>query len=174
MLIDGDVSMVSFSLIFGLLVLMASIVIPFYGYMRKRWKGLALGCLIQPIACIVVFGVVFGGIIAYEVLALRQQCESAMVAVKTIEQGTNGTDTLKWYLKDDEECFVRSEDGRKRYDVIRLDSLAAGVSVEDRIVVRFDLKNQKATATDYDQPIEILNVNWDRVRAYFEKSKPAL
>ena len=163
--------MVSFSLIFGLLVLMASIVIPFYGYMRKRWKGLALGCLIQPIACIVVFGVVFGGIIAYEVLALRQQCESAMVAVKTIEQGTNGTDTLKWYLKDDEECFVRSEDGRKRYDVIRLDSLAAGVSVEDRIVVRFDLKNQKATATDYDQPAEILQVDWEKVQTYFEKQR---
>ena len=169
--------MVSFSLIFGLLVLMASIVIPFYGYMRKRWKGLALGCLIQPIACIVVFGVVFGGIIAYEVLALRQQCESAMVTVKTIEQGANGTDTLKWYLKDDEECLVRSkenEEKRQRYDVVRLDSLAAGVSVEDRIVVRFDLKNQKATATDYDQPIEILKVNWDKVRAYFEKPKPAL
>ena len=173
MLIDGDVSMVSFSLIFGLLVLMASIVIPFYGYMRKRWKGLALGCLIQPIACIVVFGVVFGGIIAYEVLALRQQCESAMVTVKTIEQGANGTDTLKWYLQD-EECLVKSEGNRQRYDVVRLDSLAAGVSVEDRIVVRFDLKNQKATATDYDQPIEILKVNWDKVRAYFEKPKPTL
>lgn len=173
MLIDGDVSMVSFSLIFGLLVLMASIVIPFYGYMRKRWKGLALGCLIQPIACIVVFGVVFGGIIAYEVLTLRQQCESAMVTVKTIEQGANGTDTLKWYLQD-EECLVKSEGNRQRYDVVRLDSLAAGVSVEDRIVVRFDLKNQKATATDYDQPIEILKVDWDKVRAYFEKSKPAL
>lgn len=173
MLIDGDVSMVSFSLIFGLLVLMASIMIPFYGYMRKRWKGLALGCLIQPIACIVVFGVVFGGIIAYEVLTLRRQCESAMVTVKTIEQGANGTDTLKWYLQD-EECLVKSEGNRQRYDVVRLDSLAAGVSVEDRIVVRFDLKNQKATATDYDSPAEILNVDWEKVQAYFKKRESAL
>ena len=58
--------MVSFILIFGLLVTAASILIPIYGYMRKRWKGLALGCLIQPIACAVILCLVFGGIVAFE------------------------------------------------------------------------------------------------------------
>ena len=159
--------MVSFILIFGLLVTAASILIPIYGYMRKRWKGLALGCLIQPIACAVILGLVFGGIVAFEIYSLDRQTKSAMVAVKTVEQKSKDTDTLKWYLKNDEECIVRCSGKRQYYDVIRLDSVAAGVSVDDRIVVRFDLKNQQVTATDYDQPIEVLRVDWEKVKAYF-------
>ena len=89
MLIDGAVGMVSFCLIFGLLVTVVSILIPVYGYMRKQWKGLALGCLIQPVVCFVVCCLVFGGIVAYEVLSLRSQTKSAMVSVETIEQGVN-------------------------------------------------------------------------------------
>ena len=38
-------------------------------------------------------------------------------------------------------------------------------------MVRFDLKNQKATATDYDQPAEILQVDWEKVQTYFEKQR---
>lgn len=162
--------MVSFILIFSLLVTAASILIPIYGYMRKRWKGLALGCLIQPIVCAVILGLVFGGIVAFEIYSLDRQTKSAMVAVKTVEQGKEGTDTLEWYLKDDEECIrcdSRLSSNHNFYDVIRLDSVAAGVSVDDRIVVRFDLKNQQVTATDYDQPIEVLSVDWDKVKAYF-------
>ena len=170
MLIDGSVTMVSFCLIFALLVFAASIFIPISGYIRKRWKGLAIGCLIQPIVFVVVCCLVFGGIVAYEVLTVQRQTKAAMVTVQTVEQGTEGADTVKWYLKDDEECLMKSEGHRERYDVIRLDSVAAGVSVEDRIVVRFDLDNQQVTATDYDQPIEVINVNWDKVKAYFGKT----
>jgi hypothetical protein len=47
--------------------------------------------------------------------------------------------------------------------------LSAGVSVEDRIVVRFDIKNQKVSATDFDQPAEVVDVNWEKVRDYFGK-----
>ena len=64
---------------------------------------------------------------------------------------------------------VRQERGW--FDVILLDSLTTSISVEDRIVVRFDLKNQKTTATDYDQPAEILQVDWERVQTYFEKQR---
>ena len=62
---------------------------------------------------------------------------------------------------------MRCGSEHEHYDVIRLDSVAAGVSVDDRIVVRFDLKNQQVTATDYDQPIEVLRVDWEKVKAYF-------
>jgi len=41
------------------------------------------------------------------------------------------------------------------------------VSVEDRIVVRFDIEHQKVTATDYDSPAEVVGVDWDKVKAYF-------
>jgi len=167
MLIDGAVNIVSFILIFGFMVTAASILIPMYGYTRKRWKGLALGCLIQPLACAVVIGLVIGSIVAYEVYTLNRQTKSAMVAVKTVEQKSKDTDTLKWYLKNDEECIVRCSGKRQYYDVIRLDSIAAGVSVDDRIVVRFDIKNRQVTATDNNQPIEVLSVDWDKVKAYF-------
>ena len=95
--------------------------------------------------------------------------KSAMVTIKSIEQDVNGTDTLTWYLKANEECLLDYEKKSGRFDVIRLDSLDTGVCVEDRIVVRFDIKNQKATATDYDLPAEVVDVNWDKVRDYFSK-----
>ena len=76
---------------------------------------------------------------------------------------------LTWYVKTDGECLLDSDDADDRFDVIRLDSLSAGVSVEDRIVVRFDIKNQKASATDFDQPAEVVDVNWEKVKDYFAK-----
>ena len=92
-----------------------------------------------------------------------------MVTVRSIEKNTNDTDTLTWYLKTDGECLLDCDDADDRFDVIRLDSLSAGVSVEDRIVVRFDIKNQKVSATDFDQPAEVLDVNWEKVKDYFGK-----
>ena len=55
----------------------------------------------------------------------------------------------------------------KLYDVVPLDSFS--VCVDDRIVVRFDLKNRMATATNYGEPIEVVRIDWDKVNAYFEK-----
>ena len=172
------------------LVLLASIAIPVFGYRRKQWKGLILGLLLLPVVCIVAYCLLFGSVVAYELLSIEKQRDSAMVTVRSTEPGTLGTDTLTWYVKADEECFMEhlflmktddtSSDSieikQKRgwFDVILLDSLPTSVSVEDRIVVRFDLKNQKATATDYDGPAEILNVDWEKVQAYFKKRESAL
>ena len=51
--------------IIGIIVIMASIAIPINAFSRKRWKGLALGCLIEPVVCaIVIFGATMG-IFAY-------------------------------------------------------------------------------------------------------------
>ena len=154
---------------FCLLVIAISIVIPMYGYYRRRWKGVAIGCLMQPVVCLVVFGVLAASIFIYKLISYKMEKRSAMVTIKSIEQDVNGTDTLTWYLKANEECLLDYDKKSDRFDVIRLDSLNTGVSVEDRIVVRFDIKNQKVTATDYDQPAEVVDVNWDKVRAYFGK-----
>lgn len=123
----------------------------------------------QPVVCLVVIGVFTAGIFIYKLINYKMEMKSAMVTVKSIEQGVNSTDTLTWYLKADEECLLDSDKKSDRFDVIRLDSLKTAVSVEDRMVVRFDIKNQKATATDYDLPAEVVDVNWDKVRAYFGK-----
>ena len=140
-----------------------------YGYCRRRWKGAAIGCLMQPVVCLVVIGVVTAGVFIYKQISYKMEMKSAMVTIKSIEQDVNGTDTLTWYLKANEESLLDSEKKSGRFDVIRLDSLDTGVCVEDRIVVRFDIKNQKAAATDYDLPAEVVGVNWDKVREYFDK-----
>lgn len=155
---------------FGLIVIAISTVIPVYGYFRKRWKGLAIGCLLQPVVCAVVIGAVGVAVFYYHKYSVNREKKSAMVTVRSIEQDANDTDTLTWYLKADDECILQnSDEDEDHFDVIRLDSLSAGVSVEDRIVVCFDIKNQKVSATDYDQPAEVVDVNWDKVRDYFSK-----
>ena len=164
---EGAISTIAFLLIFSFAVVLASVAIPIKGYLRRRWKGVVIGCLMQPVVCLVLIGVVTACFFIYRQVSLKMQKNSAMVTVKSTEQGVNGTDTVTWYLKADEECLFVSEDITDLSDVVRLDSLKTGVSVEDRIVVRFDIENEKVSATDYDQPIEVLDVNWDKVKAYF-------
>ena len=156
-------------LCFGVMVIVISTVIPVLGFFRKRWKGLAIGLLLLPVVCAVIIGAVGLGVYYYHEYSVNMEKKSAMVTVRSIEQDVNDTDTLTWYLKTDGECLMDSKNDDDRFDVIRLDSLSAGVSVEDRIVVRFDIKNQKVSATDFDQPAEVVDVNWEKVRDYFGK-----
>jgi len=162
-------SIAFFVVVFGAIVIAISTVIPLYGYFRRRWKGLAIGCLVQPVVCAVFIGAAICGAIFFHNQKFNMVKNSAMVTVRSIEQDVNDTDTLTWYLKTDGECLMDSKNDDDRFDVIRLDSLSAGVSVEDRIVVRFDIKNQKVSATDFDQPAEVVDVNWEKVRDYFGK-----
>ena len=163
------ISISIFVIVFGALVIAISTVIPVYGYFRRRLKGLAIGCLVQPVVCAVLIGAAIAGGIFFRKQKVKMEKNSAMVTVRSIEKNTNDTDTLTWYLKTDGECLLDCDDADDRFDVIRLDSLSAGVSVEDRIVVRFDIKNQKVSATDFDQPAEVLDVNWEKVKDYFGK-----
>ena len=156
----------------GVIVIMASVGIPIYAYSRKRWKGLAIGCLLQPIACAVVICLIVLGIISYFEYTNRKEMDSAMVTVRGLDVGNHSKDTLTWYLKDDEQCILvcNDEDDFDKLgftDVIRLDSVSVGV--EDRIVVKFDMKENKVVATDLGTPMEVVSVNWDKVRAYFRK-----
>ena len=158
--------------LFLLLFSVASLFIPFFGFIRKRWKGLFLGCLMQPIILVVSFLVTIVGFVFYQRHTYNKHHKEAMVAVRKAE--TNGK-SHKWYLKPDEECFyeytdesdklVSFEDARL-FDVIPLDSFR--VCVDDKIFVQFDLKDKKVKAREFDEPIEVVSVNWDQVNAYFE------
>ncbi len=157
---------------------LASIIIPLYGFLSKRWKGLALGCLIQPFALIVIYLLLAGGVYLYDTYSKDKCRKDAMVTVhQTVVQAPD-TVWHTWYLKPDEECFHEyrftktDDDGDSivklttdYYDVVRLDSTSVGV--EDRLVVRFDFKARTVTATDYNDSAEIVSVNWDKVKAYF-------
>lgn len=177
------------------LLWVASIFIPFYGFIKKRWKGLAIGCLIQPIIVVLVCVLSFLCIGFYYDLIISRHREAAMVTVKKTD--ADGF-SHHWYVKPNEECFYeynnddndndkkgkkqkerndeddeenKYEDPKKEifllYDVIPQDSFS--VCIDDKIVIRFDLKEHKVTATEYDEPIEVVNVDWEKVSDYFEK-----
>ena len=165
-------------------IVVGSFTIPVFGYHLKRWKGAALGCLLQPVIGVLFLFFLGWGMTEYNDRIISKMKEAAMVTVRTTEAGSADTDTLTWYLKPDEECLVEylrhvkkdgadsisTDEDADHFDVIRLDSIANAVCVEDRIIVRFDLKSQKATVTDYDKPAEVVSVDWDKVRAYFQEN----
>lgn len=171
--------------LFMLLIFVASMVVPIYGHKRKGWKGLALGCLLQPIIGFVVLMAIILGIYSYEYFRHKKQKEHAMVTVKTLEKKGNRVDTLFWYVKADEECIMerkrqghgndeeedRDSTEKERtiewFDVVPIANFAHGVNIEDRIMVRFDLKNHSVVATDYDDRAEVTKVDWDIVRDFF-------
>ena len=187
MFIDRDFSFVLWITFIILFIIVASVVIPIYGYKWKRWKGMTLGCLMQPVVCAVVILAMLLGIQLYEYIRHKKQKEKAMVTVRTLEKKGDRVDTLFWYVKADEECIMERK--RQRYDndeeedrdslekgrdiewfdVVPIENFAHGVNIEDRIMVRFDLKNQSVVATDYDDRAEVTKVDWDQVRDYFNK-----
>ena len=162
-----------------LALLLVSCIIPFYGFYRKRWKGLLIGMLVQPLYCAAVVALVIGGLYFYQHYDFRHRRADAMVSLrKTDAKGV----TQYWHLRPNEECFYEVYKNRRDsaylwwdnvalYDVIAIDSSA--VCVDDHIVVRFDKKGRKATAAAYDEPLEVTAVDWDRVNDYFRKTEIA-
>lgn len=184
MFIDRDYTTILWIAFIILLIVVASVVIPIYGYKWKRWKGLALGCLAQPVVCAIVIFSVLIGIFIYERWDFKKEKDKAMVTVRSIEKNGDRVDTLIWYVKADEECIMErkrqapSDEEEERdstdeakdiewFDVIPIENFAHGVNIEDRIMVRFDLKNHSVVATDYDDRAEVTKVDWDIVRDFF-------
>ena len=161
-------------------MLIASVAIPVYGYKWKRYKGLAIGCVAQVVAVVVLFTLIDLGYFTYIEWKNDRKKDAAMVTIRSIESHADRVDTLMWYIKDDGECVLENE-GKKEdenssfsypislFDVIRLNT--ASVGVEDRVMVKFDLKSKKVMATDLYTPAEVVNVDWDKVNAYFEKKE---
>ena len=174
MFIDRDYTTILWIAFIILLIVVASVVIPIYGYKWKRWKGLALGCLAQPVVCAIVIFSVLIGIFIYERWDFKKEKDKAMVTVRSIEKNGDRVDTLIWYVKADEECIMErkkqapsdEEEERDSTDEAK-DIEWFDVNIEDRIMVRFDLKNHSVVATDYDDRAEVTKVDWDIVRDFF-------
>ena len=167
----------STNIIIGLFILalwVVSFFIPFYGFIQKRWKGLGCGCLTQVAFCILVMVTLGVGRTCYVRSEMRSYRDNAMV---TVRKANAGGKVHVWYLNSNEECFYECKDNQSAdadstdvdkiqlFDVIPLYS--AGVCVDDKVFVRFDLKKRFVTAAEYDEPIEVVNVDWDKVNDYF-------
>ncbi|MBR0180037.1 MAG: hypothetical protein IJQ04_00015 [Prevotella sp.] len=162
-----------------------SLFIPFYGFMRKRFKGLLLGCILQPVIFAIIAAITLLCAYFYYERNLVKHRENAMITLKQKSDDTPDPYISRWHIKPDGECFYEfgKEDKEKPgvldiydnddialYDVVPMDSFR--VCVDDVITVQFDLKNRKVKALNYDVPLEVENVDWEKVEAYFN-DKPS-
>ena len=167
MIIENYIYILILAIALSIIIVMASVIIPIRLFNWKRWKGLILGLVLQPIVCAILIVCVFMGIVGYTESKVDRQRESAMVAVCTLRTDSAKTDTLTWYIKADDECFQVDKKDIRAFDVIRLDQ--ASVGVEDRIVVKFNVKKKQVVATDFGNPIKVGKVDWEQVRDYLNK-----
>ncbi|MBR7065400.1 MAG: hypothetical protein IKI36_01725 [Prevotella sp.] len=177
-MIEQGFSFYFITVLITVLLLGATIFIPLYGFFRKRFKGLAVGCVLQPFVCAIICLLVTLFIVFYEKYEVGRYRKAAMVTVKKTDSIGN---VHTWDMKADEEClyeFVEKDEAEKDskylmfnkfqlFDVVPMDSFR--VCVDDKIVVRFDLQNRKATAVEYDEPIKVVNVDWEKVDDFFKK-----
>ena len=180
MMIEHEYKMLIIFLLIIIAMVVATIAIPVYGYRHKRYKGLAIGCLAQPFAIIILIILAELGSNFYVKWKIDRKKADAMVTIRSTETFADHVDTLMWYIKNDGECVLDKEEKEDKrnmdlsypvslFDVIRLND--ASVGVEDRVMVKFDLKSKKVMATDLYTPAEVVNVDWDKVNAYFEKKE---
>lgn len=159
-------------------IIVTTVVIPCYGYVRKGLKGLGVGCAIQPIVAGILCLILCVSAFVRQLNSVNRHHENAMVAVRTIVVEEGDSLVRTWYMCPDEECLseVRSVDADttdfeeiKLFDVVPIDSFA--LCVDDRILVRFNLDSCTAIATDCGQPIDIVFIDWNKVAAYFHEKE---
>ena len=95
-MIEQNLAFYIFIVVVLMFFLVASISIPFYGFFRKRWKGLLIGCVVQPIVCCLACVMVVYGILFYQSYDQRRHRKAAMVTLR--KPGDNGHAHI-WYLK---------------------------------------------------------------------------
>lgn len=166
-MINEQYSYIAFGLLaLSIVIIMASVIIPIRFYHRKRWKGLAIGCLLQPIICALLIFLLFFGFIGFHEYKLHRQKENAMVTLSVFAKDSLKTDTTTWYVTAGDECIVEINRRDRSFDVIRLDKSSVGV--EDRIVVKFDVKKKQISATDFGKPVKVDSVDWEQVKNYLD------
>lgn len=156
--------------------------IPYLGFTHKRYKGLFLGCLIQPIVGIVIAVVAIFVCFYYMASSVKEQRKAAMVTFSKAENDTTDTKAF-YYVKPDDECFVELGVGKDDKEIFGFDTNhdigvvdvflidSTSILVDDEFLLKFNLKNRQLTALDYEDTIEVANVDWEKVDAYFKEKK---
>jgi len=180
-MIEQDLFTIIIVIIALIAIFVLTLFIPFYGFMRKRFKGLLLGCIVQPILFAIIAAIIIVGTYFYTTYSLVSHRDNAMIVLKQNSDDTPDAYISKWHLKPDGECFYEfgkeskeepgvididdTDDDVAFYDIVPMDSFR--VCVDDVITVQFDIKNRKVKAINYDKPMEVEKVDWDKVEAYF-------
>lgn len=162
------------------LLCMATLYIPIFGLMHKRWKGLLAGCLVQPIVAGIIMGAAFLTFALYVGFDRRSYKKSAIVVVEgeandstqkktRLHIGADGVCFTEFgNLEDSKSLSLWTDDDFGFADVDKVDSTT--LAIDDRYFITFDLKNQKVVAKDFDDTLKVTRVDWDKVNALFNQS----
>ena len=177
-MIDQYVGFFVTVILIAMVILVATLYLPLYGFMHKRFKGLVLGCLAQPFIFVGVLVLAVVISITYMSNDMSKYRKGAMVTIHTADKDSSGTKTHLYI--GDEACFIEigKLDKTDAYSVVFDNDREVGlfnviyvgdstICVDDKYLIKFDLKQRKAVATEYEDTIEIAQIDWEKVEAYF-------
>jgi hypothetical protein len=113
---------------------------------------------------------------------VKEQRKAAMVTFCKAENDTTDTKAY-YYVKPDDECFAELGVGKDDKEILGFDTNqdigvldvflidSTSILVDDEFLIKFNLKNRKVTALDYGDTIEVANVDWEKVEAYFKDKR---
>lgn len=181
-MIDKYVGLAITITLIAMILWVASLFLPFFGFIHKRFKGLLVGCIVQPILLVIICIVSIFVFLIYMGFDTKKYRQSAIVTICHLENDSTQKKTYM-YIGSDDICFAESGNLEKDYnpiiyninhdislfDVIYRDSTT--ITIDDCYKVKFDLKNRRAVATKYEDTIEVASIDWEKVDAYFQNKK---
>lgn len=159
------------------IALILSFVIPIVAYRRWRRKGLLGGCILQPVAFVLLFIVV-----SFVISSITNLCNHAgtMVCVRCVEEDRDCRMSETWYIKDNGTCHYEFEKGSHNHSVVQcgndyyesehsVERVASELGIKEELgmEVYFDLNRRTVTPIYYNKSVDIVSVDWDKVENYF-------
>lgn len=181
-MIDLFITFIIWAVVISMVLLAATFLIPYIGFTHRRYKGLLIGCLIQPIVFVAI--IIMAVIVCFYYMAstVKEQRKAAMVTFCTAENDSTDEKTF-FYVKPNGECFAEWGVGKNDNEIFGYDSHnvvdlldvfnadSTSICVDDEFLLKFDLKNRKVTVTDYEDTIEANTVDWEKVETYFKENR---
>ena len=106
-MIDKYVGFAITVIIIAIVLWVASLYLPFYGFMQKRFKGACLGCILQPFISAIILALSFVVIFTYMTSDMIKYRKNAMVMVKKAPKDSTNVAT-HLYIGADDVCFLES------------------------------------------------------------------
>lgn len=149
---------------------------------KKRW----LGCLMQFLVFIVIFCILVPVSHVVMDMVSSSHKEGAMVDVWYTEENRNCRIQNEWWIKPDGTYYYECDKGitDNPETVIpcdielwgdngkfqHIDSITAiNLYANPSFIIYFDLDNQKVTPMWGKDTLEVVSVDWDKVKEYFKK-----
>lgn len=147
---------------------------------KKRW----FGCILQFFSFIIFF------IIFCAILSICRGCvrisnaTESMVGVRLIEEDRDCQYETTWWMKADETYYYEYDKGSNHHRVEpcgndsyygngsfkRIDSVfAIKANINPTLIVYFDLDSQKVIPVYGNDTIEVISIDWKRIREYFKQ-----